>query len=192
MELQSHYTYLSIADYQRLEEETQQKYEYHDGEVFAMAGADPKHNVISNNAGAELNRALRDKDCYVFTSDQKVRIDAVNRFLYPDVSVTCGSVERSEKDTKAIINPILLIEVLSDSTESYDRGDKFALYSKLPSLQEYVLVQQHRPAVQIYYRATNTDLWQITWIEGLAETIRLQSVSAELSMQELYLKTDRL
>ena len=192
MELQSHYTYLSIADYQRLEEETQQKYEYHDGEVFAMAGADLKHNAISGNAIAELNRALRKEECNVFTSDQKVRIDAVNRFLYPDVSVTCGSVERSEKDTKAIINPILLIEVLSDSTESYDRGDKFALYSKLPSLQEYVLVQQHRPAVQIYYRATNTDLWQITWIEGLAETIRLQSVEAELSVQELYLKTDRL
>ena len=119
-------------------------------------------------------------------------IDAANRFLYPDVSVTCGSIERSEKDAKAIANPVLLIEVLSDSTENQDRGDKFALYSKLPSLQEYVLVQQHRPAVQIHYRATNIDLWQITWVEGLDATIRLQSVEAELPIKELYLKTENL
>ena len=192
MEQTQHDLYLSVGDYQQLEEETQQKYEYHDGEVFAMAGADPKHNVISGNVIVVLSQALRNKHCHVFTSDQKIYIDSANRFLYPDAAITCGAVERSAKDTKAITNPLLVVEVLSDSTESYDRGDTFALYSQLPSLQEYVLVQQHRPAVQVHYRSTNTNVWQITWMEGLEASVLLQSVDVDLPLAELYLKTDYL
>ncbi len=111
---------LTLAEYNQLEEEMQQRYEYHDGEVFAMAGGDPVHNAIGGNVITVLNQLLRNKSCNVFTSDQKVYIDFASKYLYPDASVTCGPVERAEKDTKAIVNPILLVEVLSISTEAYD------------------------------------------------------------------------
>lgn len=184
--------FLSLEEYQQLEEQTDQRYEYHDGEVFAMAGGEPKHNAICHNVHVFLGNALRNQSCNVFTSDQKVHISAVKRSLYPDVSVTCGPVERSEKDTKAITSPVLLIEVLSDSTAGYNQGNKFKFYSELPSLQEYVLISQHEPSVQIFYRKSFTDLWQITWVEGLEQSVRLQSLEIEIPLRELYLKTENL
>lgn len=188
---------LTLEECNQLEEENQQRYEYHNGEVFAMAGTatdvgDPVHNAICHNLHVFLGTTLRKKPCNVFTSGQKVRIESVNRSLYPDASVTCGSVERSEKDTKAIINPVLLVEVLSDSTEIYDRGKKFEYFSQLPSLREYVLINQHEPAVQIHYRTADTNLWQITWVAGPDETLTLQSLAIETSLRELYLKTEDL
>ena len=189
--------HLTLAEYNQLEEETQQRYEYHDGEVFAMAGAatdvgDPVHNAIGVNVTTVLNQLLRKKSCNVFNSDQKVYIDFIGRALYPDASVTCGPVERSNEDTKAIVNPILLIEVLSDSTEAYDRGKKFEYFSKLPSLREYVLINQHEPLVQVYYRPSATDLWQMAWVSGLDQTLTLQSLGIETQLEELYLKTEGL
>ncbi len=183
---------LTLEEYNLLEEENQQRYEYHDGEVFAMAGGDPVHNAICHNLHVFLGNALRKKSCNVFTSDQKVRIDFINRSLYPDASVTCGPVDRAEKDPKAITNPVLLVEVLSDSTEAYDRGRKFECFSRLPSLREYVLIEQHEPAAQIHYRAADTNLWQITWVTGLDETLTLQSLDIETTLRELYLKTEDL
>ncbi|MGB3850718.1 MAG: Uma2 family endonuclease [Tunicatimonas sp.] len=188
---------LTLEEYEQLEEENQQRYEYHDGEVFAMAGAatdvgDTVHNAVCHNLHVFLGNALRKKPCNVFTSDQKVRIKSINRSLYPDASVTCGLVDRSEKDTKAITNPVLLVEVLSDSTEAYDRGKKFEYFSKLPSLREYMLIEQHEPAAQIHYRTADTDLWQITWVAGLDKTLTLQSLDIETTLRELYLKTEGL
>ncbi len=183
---------LTLEEYNLLEEENQQRYEYHDGEVFAMAGGDPVHNAICHNLHVFLGNALREKSCNVFTSDQKVRIDFINRSLYPDASVTCGPVDRAESDSKAITNPVLLVEVLSDSTEAYDRGRKFEYFSRLPSLREYVLIEQHEPAIQIHYRTTDTNLWQITWVAGLDETLTLQSLEIETTLRELYLKTEGL
>lgn len=192
MERKQPISHLSYAEYQRLEEETQQKYEYHDGEIFAMAGAEPKHNAICVNTIVLISRYLTERACNVFNSDQKVRIESINRALYPDVSVVCGKLERSENDNRAITNPVLLVEVLSDSTALYDQGDKFKFYSRLSSLQEYVLISQHRVAVQTFYRAKNTDLWQISWVEGLDAFLSLQSLDLKLSMKELYLKTEDL
>ena len=192
MNSQSAHTHLTLAEYNQLEEETQQRYEYHDGEVFAMAGGDPVHNAICHNLHVFLGNALRKKSCNVFTSDQKVYIDFIKRSLYPDASVTCGPVERSDKDTKAIVNPILLVEVLSDSNEAYDRGKKFEYYSKLSSLREYVLINQHEPSAQVYYRPSATDPWQMAWVSGLDQTLTLQSLEIETNLEELYLKTEGL
>ncbi len=197
MEQVQHPTHLTYADYQLLEEETQQKYEYHGGtdgygEVFAMAGAEPKHNAICVNAISALNQLLRDRACNVLNSDQKVRIEAVSKSLYPDVSVVCGELERFKDEKRAITNPVLLIEVLSDSTANYDRGSKFRYYSQLSSLKEYVLIEQHAPVVQIYYRTTINELWKTQWVEGLDATVKLQSLGLELPMKELYLKTENL
>ena len=102
---------LTLKEYQQLEEDTNQRYEYHDGEVFAMAGGDPKHNAICHNIQVFLGNALREKPCNVFTSDQKIYVASASRSLYPDISVTCGAVDRSDEEPKAITNPILLIEV---------------------------------------------------------------------------------
>ena len=135
--------HLSLAEYNQLEEETNQRYEYHNGEVFAMAGVatdvgDPVHGAIAGNLIRLIGNGLVTKDCTVLTSDVKFYIPSINRSLYPDVSVVCGPSERSKQDTKALTNPILLIEVLSDGNASYDRGTKFHYYSELPSLREYV------------------------------------------------------
>lgn len=184
--------HLSLEEYRRLEEESDQRYEYHDGEVFAMAGGEPVHNVISVNTMVALSNRLADENCTVFNSDQKVRIASVNRSLYPDITVVCGAIERDQEDRRSITNPILLIEVLSDSTSSYDQGDKFKLYSKLPSLREYLLISQHEPSVQTYYRPSATDLWQMTWSEGLSQSLVLKSLKLEIPLTELYLKTEGL
>ena len=183
---------LTVEEYHQLEEEMQQRYEYHDGEVFAMAGGDPVHNAIGVNVTTLLNQLLREKNCNVFNSDQKVWIQSIRRSLYPDASVTCGPVERSAEDKKSIMNPVLLVEVLSDSTEAKDRGKKFEQYSQLPTLQEYVLISQYEPSVQVFYRASNTHLWQISWITGLDQILTLQSLEIEMSLEEIYFKTEDL
>ncbi|MEM6844505.1 MAG: Uma2 family endonuclease [Bacteroidota bacterium] len=183
---------LTLEEYNQLEEENQQRYEYHDGEVYAMAGGDPVHNAIGHNIQVLLGSALRKKSCNVFTSDQKVYIQSVNRSFYPDASVTCGSVERSDQDTRAITNPILLMEVLSDSTEAFDRGEKFEYFSKLSSLQEYVLVSQHEPVVQVFYRDSENSLWQMNWVRGKEKVLTLRSLEIETTLEDIYLKTEGL
>lgn len=183
---------LTLSEYSQLEEDTQQRYEYHDGEVYAMAGGDPVHNAIGGNVIFVLNALLRQQKCNVFTSDQKVYIDLFNKSLYPDASVTCGAVERSDQDTKAIVNPILLVEVLSDSTEAYDRGRKFECFSSLPSLREYVLLTQHEPKAQLHYRSSASEPWQVTWVSEPDQVLTLQSLGVETTLGELYLKTEGL
>ena len=185
-------THLSLAEYNQLEEETNQRYEYHDGEVFAMAGGDPIHGAIAGNLIGLLHSALRPKDCTVLTSDVKFYIPSINRSLYPDVSVVCGPSERSDNDTKALTNPILLIEVLSDSNAAYDKGTKFHYYSELPSLREYVLVEQHEWKVETRYRSTPDELWQMDWFSGEEAQVRLRSVDLTLPMADLYRRTESL
>ncbi len=185
-------SFLSLEAYQQLEEETDQRYEYHDGEAFAMAGGDPVHNVISVNAIIALGKRLGDSGCTIFNSDQKVRIASMNRSLYPDVSVVCEAVARSDEDQRAITNPIVLIEVLSDSTASYDQGSKFKLYSKLPSLRDYVLISQHEPLVQTYQRTSATGLWQMAWVEEPDQEVLFQSLDVRIPLHEFYLKTQGL
>ena len=185
-------SFISLEAYQQLEKETDQRYEYHDGEVFAMAGGDPVHNVISVNAIIALGKRLGSGDCTIFNSDQKVRIVSVNRFLYPDISVVCGAVTRSDEDQRAITSPIALIEVLSDSMASYDQGSKFKLYSKLPSLRDYVLISQHESLVQTYQRNSATGLWQMTWTEEPDQAVSIPSLKVSIPLHEFYLKTQGL
>lgn len=132
---------LSLSEYNQLEEQEQQRYEYHRGEVFAMAGAatdvgSPKHGAIAGNVIGLLRSALLNKDCTVFTSDVKFYIETEDRSCYPDVSVVCGPPQRSEYDTRALTNPVLLVEVLSKTTEGLDQGAKCWRHSTLPSFLE--------------------------------------------------------
>ncbi|MDX2284767.1 MAG: Uma2 family endonuclease, partial [Bacteroidia bacterium] len=141
---------LSIADYLTLERQAEVRHEYHRGELFAMAGGTRNHGALGANIVTELNLLSRLRGCSTFSGDVRIRIDAENRFLYPEASVVCGPAESSIFDPDSITNPVLIAEVLSESTEAYDRGEKFRLYRQLPALREYLLIDQHRPLVQVF------------------------------------------
>jgi len=179
---------LSVSEYIIQEQENHTKYEYHDGQIFALAGGSLNHGMLCGNIYAELRSRLKAKksDCKPFTSEIKLRIKARNSFVYPDAMVICGEIETSEQDKNSVTNPSLVVEVLSKSTANYDRGDKFFLYRQIPSLQEYVLISQNQPQVDVFYKQPNTDLWQITRFEGLESTIILQSVLLQIAMSDLY------
>ena len=180
--------FLSISEYIAHEQANNAKYEYHNGKIFALAGGTLHHGLLCGNIYAELRSHLKTKkaDCKPFTSEIKLSIKTRNSFVYPDAMVVCGKLEMSQQDKNAITNPILVVEVLSKSTANYDRGDKFFLYRQIPSLQEYVLISQEKPQVDVFYNKPNTDLWQITRFEGLENTIFLQSLHIKIAMADLY------
>ena len=184
--------HVSLAEYNQLEEETNTRYEYHDGEVFAMAGGDPVHGAIAGNLIRLIGNGLLPKDCTVLTSDVKFYIPSINKSLYPDVSVVCGPSERSEHDIRALTNPVLLIEVLSDSNAAYDRGAKFHYYSELSSLREYVLVEQHVWKVETRYRTSPNESWKMDWFSGENAEVMLRSIDLTLPMADLYRRTEGL
>ena len=162
-----------------------------------MAGAatdvgEPKHSLISSNIGRLLGNALIAKDCAVFNSNAKYHVAAANKSFYPDVSVVCGTIERSEQDTRALANPMLLVEVLSESTAAFDRGKKFETYSQLSSLREYVLVEQDRQTIQTFYRSAPDALWQMQWFQREETEVTLRSVDVLLTMSDVYHKTESL
>ena len=150
----------SYEAYLALEAESEVKHEYHDGFIVAMACAKPLHVKLCTQAaraiGNEIDKA--EKPCDTFVADLRIRIESVNRAYYPDITVTCDSHISSPKDKHALINPILIVEVLSDSTESFDRGTKFHHYRHLPSFQEYVLISQQEYEVTTHFRQ-GEDLW---------------------------------
>lgn len=183
---------LTVEEYIQHEIETGRRYEYHDGQIYALAGGSLEHALLIGNAYSELRNGLRKKgsNCKPITNDAKLYIEKENKYVYPDSMVICGEIEKS-KDTKdAVTNPILIVEVLSKSTSEYDRGDKFYFYRQIPSLQEYVLIDQSRYVVEVYYKKDKNDLWRISRYEGLDQVISIQSLDIEISMRELYFDID--
>ena len=175
---------MTYAEYLTLERASEVKHEYVNGEVYAMAGGTPDHGRLAMNVGGILRAALVGKPCAVFNSDVRVRIEATGRSTYPDPSVVCGRLARAEDDADAIVNPILLVEVLSDSTEAADRGEKFAHYRRLPSLREYVLVSQNTQRLEVFRRREGGG-----WVLSEAsrgETVRLESIDVTLPVDEVY------
>jgi Uma2 family endonuclease len=150
------------------------RHEYLRGQVFAMAGGTPEHAALAMAVGVQLGTALHGKPCRVFGSDLRVRIEGTDLSTYPDVSVVCGRLERSEIDPDAATNPVLSVEVLSDGTEAYDRGEKFAHYRRLRSLREYLLVSQRTPQLELYRR--NTAGHWVLFEAGAGESLELESV----------------
>ena len=174
---------MTYAEYLEFERASELKHEYLRGEVFAMAGGTPEHARLAANVIGELRNALRGRPCSVFTSDARVRIAVTDRATYPDVTVVCGRLEHAPDDPDAIINPIVVVEVLSDTTEAEDRGEKFAHYRRLASLREYVLVSQRARRLEVYRR--RDDRWLLDEA-GAGETLRMESIDAALSVDEVY------
>jgi Uma2 family endonuclease len=150
------FVYLTPDEYLKQEEQSTEKHEYLDGEVYAMAGAMDEHVTIAGNLFTDLRQFLRGSGCRVYISDMKAQVESINRFFYPDVMVTCDPRDQQTATYKSF--PKLIVEVLSDSTEAYDRGDKFADYRQLESLQEYVLISAKRQRVDCFRRGQN-GLW---------------------------------
>lgn len=173
--------------YLALENDAEVKYEYHDGQIIAMAGGSPQHGLISVNFITATNLALQQQaqTCRIFSSDVKIRIDATNRTYYPDASIVCGPFEVSEKDKNAIVNPILILEVLSESTEAFDRGAKFAHYRKLPSFREYILIHQEQVMIDTYYKH-GEGLWDIRTFTELADVVHLKSIDCKVNVSDIY------
>ena len=183
---------LSIAEWLELEQSEGVRYEYHNGEVFAMAGGTLTHTVISGNAFRLLENSFidKDKDCQAFISDLKIEISKKGRYVYPDTLAVCGEVDESKSVTGAIPNPVLVIEVTSKSSEAYDRNGKFHFYTSLPSVKQYMIVSQTGPFVTLYNRNPESGQFDPPFIEvrGLAGSIDLFSVGYLMPMKELYRK----
>jgi Uma2 family endonuclease len=178
---------VSYAEYAAIANDSPVKYEYIAGEIVAMSGGTIAHGRLIGRATDLLNRALDGKRCIVLPSDLRVRIRSAERATYPDLHVVCGELERDPDDDHAVVNPTVIVEVLSDSTEGSDRTDKFAAYRRLSSLREYVLISQHERRVEVYRRDGRR--WYLDEY-GPSERLALSSLGIELGVDELY--ADRL
>ena len=159
--------------------------EYVNGEVFAMTGASAEHNTIVMNIGGELRAQLKGRPCQVYANDMKVLIRSANAGKYPDLVAFCGEPELLDGRRDLLLNPSLIVEVLSDSTEAYDRGDKFALYRQIPSLREYLLVSQGRVLVELFARGDD-GRWVLADYRSLNDRVPLPSLDCTLDLAEVY------
>ncbi|MGE0784854.1 MAG: Uma2 family endonuclease [Sandaracinaceae bacterium] len=174
---------VTYAEYLAAEVGREPKHDYLDGVERAMSGGTIEHGRLAMRFARLLGSALDGRPCEVLSCDVRVRVEATNRSFFPDSSVVCSSIEVASDDAQAIINPIVIVEVLSPATEGYDRGEKFRHYARLPSLKEYVLVSSVAPFVEVWRRAG--ELWR--WIEHARDAVvELESIQARVAMHELY------
>jgi Uma2 family endonuclease len=178
--LKTHYT---PQDYLSLERQADSKSEYLDGIIVAMAGASREHNLIAGNLAGEVRAQLKNRSCESYTSDMRVLVSRTGLYTYPDVTVVCGKPEL-EDDT--LLNPQVIFEVLSPSTEAYDRGQKFHHYQTIPSFREYVLVSQHEVHIDHFVKQPD-GTWLLRSL-GKGQSIELSSVGCSLRVDEVYLK----
>jgi len=175
----------TIAEYRAFEEDSEAKHEFYQGEIFAMAGASIRHNEIAGNIYAWLHTALRGKGCRPYGGDQRISIQKKRLYTYSDTAVICGSVARDDEDPQAATNPRVIFEVLSKSTEGYDRGQKWEYYQQLDSLQEYVLVSQEEAKVTRYFRSDDGS-WRYQLISGIDQGLDLTSIGCRLPLVDMY------
>jgi Uma2 family endonuclease len=177
--------HLSYAEYVALEEGSAVKHEYVRGEIFAMAGGTPEHAALQVAMSAELRAAMRGKPCRAYSSDLRVRVEATDFACYPDVAVVCGKLETSEVDPHAAINPKLVVEVLSESTEAHDRGEKAAHYRRIPTLLEYAFVSQRERLIEVY-RRNERDRWELAVEARAGETVEFTSIEGTIAVDDVY------
>lgn len=175
--------YLTPEAYLQMEEHSPIKHEYIDGQIYAMVGANDAHVTIALNLAAILRSHIRGSGCRVYMADMKARIESLNRYFYPDILVTCDPRDQETPLEKRF--PRLIVEVLSDSTEAFDRGDKFADYQTLDSLQEYVLINTKRQRVECF-RRNEKGLWVLQSYTDQQETFQLESVNFTGAIADLY------
>ncbi|NJO42889.1 MAG: Uma2 family endonuclease [Cyanobacteria bacterium RU_5_0] len=176
-------------EYLELEINSEERHEYVDGEIILMPGGMPNHNRIAGNLYAALNFALKRQLYDVFFTDQRLWISRKRIYTYPDVMVVQGELQLQEGRKDTLTNPIMIAEVLSESTEAYDRSGKFAAYRTIPTLQEYVLIDQYSIHVEQYYK-TEPRQWIFSEYDGEASILTLNTIPFEMSLADLYDKVD--
>ncbi len=181
-------TYLTPGEYLAFEHKAITKHEYLSGEIVAMSGASNAHNLITGDIFAELHGQLKGGRCLVYTGDMRVKTSATISYFYPDITVVCDKPRFEDRTFYTLLNPIVVVEVLSPSTEAYDRGEKFAHYQQLASLQEYVLVSQDKVHVEHYL--CQGSQWALTEFQELDDVMRLVSIACELRLRDIYSRVD--
>lgn len=182
---QPKYDKVAIEDYLAIEQEDNIRYEYHEGEIFAMAGGSISHSRICGNCYGVLRDITKETGkCEPFTSELKVEVKCASRYLYPDAGIACPEFNESDTISGAIDNPKLIIEVASESSEGYDRGDKLKYYFSIPSLHEYIVINQDKADVVIWRR--RGDLFRFDTYEGLDAVVPLESIEGALPLKEIY------
>lgn len=177
-------TLYTPEEYLALERKATLKSEYLSGEILAMSGASLSHTRITLDIAIELDNQLRGKECEVVTNDMRVKTTPMVAYFYPDVIVFCGEPELEDDTFDTLLNPVVIIEVLSPSTEVYDKGEKFEYYQQIPSLKEYILVSQDKIHVE-HYQFQNTQ-WNLKEFYALQDTLTLSSIGCKLSLSDIY------
>ena len=181
--------YVTPEEYLEIERKAEYKSEYYDGEMFAMSGARLAHNLIAMNVGSGLHVQIRGRSCQVYSSDMRVRVSATGLYTYPDVVVVCGKPQLADNEMDNLLNPAVLVEVLSPGTEAYDRGRKFEHYRKIESLRQYLLVASDRVSVELFTRQAGGQ-WLLSSAAGLEEEIDLESIECRLRVADIYDKVE--
>lgn len=189
MSAQAQTVYITPKEYLALERQAEYKSEYFDGEIFAMSGASPNHNQITANVLAEIHAQFKKRPCRVYVNDMRVKVSPTGLYTYPDIVALCDKPRFDETQKDTLLNPTVLIEVLSDSTANYDRGIKFKHYRTLDSLEEYLLISQDEYHLEHYVRQANNQ-WLLSEISDLQEVIELPSINCRLAITDIYDKVE--
>ena len=186
----AHKQHMTEAEYLEFERDSTEKHEFVNGEIIDMSGGTPRHSLIAANLTHALMSRIAGRPCLVFSSDLRVNVAVTSMYAYPDLTMVCGHPQYHAKDRNIVLNPTLLIEVLSDSTAGYDRGPKAAHYRRLPTLKEYLFVSQDERLVE-HYRRSDNDQWLLTASTG-ERTIPIHCLDAEISLDEIYARVELL
>jgi len=171
-------------EYLELERKAAYKSEFINGYIYAMAGASRSHNLVATNVSRELSNQFRGRPCEAYSSDMRVQVSATGMYTYPDVVAVCGDPQFLDEHEDALTNPQAIVEVLSPSTESYDRGEKFAHYRRLTSLSDYLLIAQDKVRVEHYVRQGSG--WLLTEYDHLEDVLQLESIGCRLKLADIY------
>lgn len=181
-------TRYTVTEYLEMQKTSDTKYEWYQGEIFAMSGAGPRHNIIAVNLISTLSVALKGKPCRPYGSDMRIHIPENTLFTYPDISIICGDIISADMDENSATQPLAIIEILSPSTKTYDRGDKFKLYRAIPTLRDYILVDSETINVESF-SLNDEMLWELREYKNSNEVLKIKSVGCEIKLTEIYFDT---
>ncbi|GAB4275012.1 MAG: Uma2 family endonuclease [Methylomicrobium sp.] len=183
-------THYTPEEYLQLERNALYKSEFVDGRIYAMTGASRTHNLITINIAREISNQLKNRPCEAYINDMRVKAETARSYHYPDIAIVCGEPAFEDAQTDTLTNPTVIIEVLSPSTEAYDRGAKFMHYRQIESLREYLLISQERPSIERYVR--QHEAWLLTEATGLDASVHLDTIDCVLRLEEVYDKVSLL
>ena len=175
----------TVEEYLEYENASEEKHEYYRGEIFAMSGSKVTHNSIAMNLSVLLGQKLKGKSCKPFNSGQRIYIPENSLFTYPDISIVCGEIITKDSDDWNILNPSVIFEILSPSTKSYDKGEKFTLYRDIPTLKEYILVDSEKIHVEAF-RINDSNHWELEEYKKIEEILQVKTVQLSIPLAEVY------